>query len=78
MSEMTSRDLLERLIGFETVSRDSNLALIEFIRDCLAQWPVRHTAIHARLFLADHAHVRSFVHHWLAARSTNAEMQPGV
>ncbi|WP_321797997.1 acetylornithine deacetylase [Caballeronia sp. J97] len=40
MSEMTSRDLLERLIGFATVSRDSNLALIEFIRDCLAQFDV--------------------------------------
>ncbi|CAM2176796.1 acetylornithine deacetylase [Paraburkholderia sacchari] len=37
MSEMTSRDLLEQLIGFATVSRDSNLKLIEFIRDYLAQ-----------------------------------------
>ncbi|WP_434718306.1 acetylornithine deacetylase [Paraburkholderia sp. A1BS-2L] len=37
MSEMTSRDLLESLIGFATVSRDSNLKLIEFIRDYLAQ-----------------------------------------
>ena len=37
MSEMSSRDLLERLIGFATVSRDSNLELIEFIRDYLAQ-----------------------------------------
>jgi acetylornithine deacetylase len=36
MSEATSRDLLERLIGFATVSRDSNLELIEFIRDYLA------------------------------------------
>ncbi|MEK6424875.1 MAG: acetylornithine deacetylase [Burkholderia gladioli] len=33
---LSSRDLLERLIGFATVSRDSNLALIEFIRDYLA------------------------------------------
>jgi acetylornithine deacetylase len=40
MSEMTSRDLLERLIGFATVSRDSNLALVEFIRDYLAQFDV--------------------------------------
>ncbi|SAK68453.1 acetylornithine deacetylase [Caballeronia glebae] len=40
MSDMTSRDLLERLIGFATVSRDSNLALIEFIRDYLAQFDV--------------------------------------
>ncbi|BCQ29935.1 acetylornithine deacetylase (plasmid) [Caballeronia sp. NK8] len=40
MSEMTSRALLERLIGFATVSRDSNLALIEFIRDYLAKLDV--------------------------------------
>jgi acetylornithine deacetylase len=40
MNEMTSRDLLERLIGFATVSRDSNLELIEFIRDYLAQHDV--------------------------------------
>ena len=32
----SSRDLLARLIGFATVSRDSNLELIEFIRDYLA------------------------------------------
>ena len=35
MNEMSSRALLEALIGFATVSRDSNLALIEFIRDYL-------------------------------------------
>jgi acetylornithine deacetylase len=35
MNEMTSRELLERLIGFATVSRDSNLELIEFVRDYL-------------------------------------------
>ena len=32
----TSRDLLARLVAFPTVSRDSNLALIEFIRDYLS------------------------------------------
>jgi acetylornithine deacetylase len=32
---MTSRELLGRLIGFATVSRDSNLGLIDFIRDYL-------------------------------------------
>ena len=37
MSDMTSRELLERLIGFATVSRDSNLELIEFIRTYLAE-----------------------------------------
>ncbi|MDH4565865.1 acetylornithine deacetylase [Pseudomonas sp. BN414] len=36
MSEASSRDLLERLVGFATVSRDSNLELITFIRDYLS------------------------------------------
>lgn len=31
-----SVDLLRRLIGFDTTSRNSNLALIEFLRDCLS------------------------------------------
>jgi len=35
MSELRSRAMLARLIGFATVSRDSNLALIEFVRDYL-------------------------------------------
>ncbi|RKF30709.1 acetylornithine deacetylase [Paraburkholderia fungorum] len=37
MHEMSSRDLLERLVGFATVSRDSNLELIAFIRHYLAE-----------------------------------------
>ena len=32
-----ARDLLERLIAFRTVSRDSNLGLIEWVRDHLAK-----------------------------------------
>ncbi len=36
MNDVTTVALLERLIGFPTVSRDSNLALIEFVRDYLA------------------------------------------
>ncbi|WP_025596455.1 acetylornithine deacetylase [Burkholderia sp. WSM2230] len=36
MNEMSSRALLEKLIGFATVSRDSNLAMIEFVRHYLA------------------------------------------
>ena len=36
MNEVSSRALLERLVGFATVSRDSNLELIAFIRDYLA------------------------------------------
>jgi acetylornithine deacetylase len=34
---MNSVQILDRLIGFPTVSRDSNLALIEYARDFLAQ-----------------------------------------
>ncbi len=33
-------ELLGRLVGFATVSQDSNLALIEFVRDYLARWAV--------------------------------------
>jgi len=36
----TSRELLAQLIAFNTVSRESNLALIEFIRDYLAEFGV--------------------------------------
>ncbi|MDE2333309.1 MAG: acetylornithine deacetylase [Rhodospirillales bacterium] len=37
MSEkMSSQDLLARLVAFDTTSRSSNLALIEFVRDYLA------------------------------------------
>jgi acetylornithine deacetylase len=36
MNDMSSRELLQRLIGFATVSRDSNLELIAFIRQYLA------------------------------------------
>ncbi|QZP29015.1 acetylornithine deacetylase [Pseudomonas mosselii] len=36
MNEVSSRALLERLVEFATVSRDSNLELIAFIRDYLA------------------------------------------
>jgi acetylornithine deacetylase len=35
MNELRSRAMLARLIGFATVSRDSNLELIEFVRDYL-------------------------------------------
>ncbi|MDF2491406.1 MAG: acetylornithine deacetylase [Pseudomonas sp.] len=35
MSELRSRALLAELVGFATVSRDSNLALIGFVRDYL-------------------------------------------
>jgi acetylornithine deacetylase len=41
MSERNSRALLERLIGFATVSRDSNLELIAFIERYLAEFGIR-------------------------------------
>ena len=40
-SDPTSRQLLEQLIAFPTVSRDSNLDLIVFIRDYLVQHGVK-------------------------------------
>ncbi|QXH54741.1 acetylornithine deacetylase [Pseudomonas maumuensis] len=48
MSEVDSRALLERLVGFATVSRDSNLELIAFIRDYLAGF-----GVHSELFHND-------------------------
>lgn len=36
MSDVSSRELLDRLISFETISRDSNLDLITFIRHYLS------------------------------------------
>ncbi|WP_462402546.1 acetylornithine deacetylase [Pseudomonas sp. Marseille-QA0332] len=41
MNEASSRDLLARLIGFATVSRDSNLGLIRHVQDYLAGLGVR-------------------------------------
>nr|WP_312970145.1 acetylornithine deacetylase [Pseudomonas sp.] len=46
MNEPTSRALLERLIGFATVSRDSNLELIDFIREYLAGFGVSSELFH--------------------------------
>lgn len=48
MNEPSSRDLLARLIGFATVSRDSNLELIGFIRDYLAGLGVDSELFHNR------------------------------
>lgn len=36
----TSRDLLQALVAFDTTSRESNLQLIEFVRDYLARFEV--------------------------------------
>jgi len=40
MNDRSSRALLERLIGLATVSRDSNLEMIEFIRQYLEELDV--------------------------------------
>lgn len=39
---MTAREMLERLVGFATVSRDSNLELIAFIEEYLDEYGVEH------------------------------------
>ncbi|MGC5702596.1 acetylornithine deacetylase [Pseudomonas sp. NFXW11] len=46
MNEPSSRELLARLVGFATVSRDSNLELIGFIRDYLASHGVQSELIY--------------------------------
>jgi len=42
MAGMTysEREMIDRLVGFPTVSRDSNLPLIHFVRDYLAGWGI--------------------------------------
>lgn len=46
MNDHTSRTLLERLIGFATVSRDSNLELIAFVQQYLADLGVESELFH--------------------------------
>lgn len=46
MSESNSREILARLVAFPTVSRESNLALIEFIRKYLADLGVQSELFH--------------------------------
>lgn len=41
----TSRELIEKLVSFDTTSRDSNLALIDFVRDYLAGHGVEATIV---------------------------------
>lgn len=40
-TSLSARDLIARLIAFDTTSRDSNLALIDFVRDYLDGWGIR-------------------------------------
>ncbi|MFO1433764.1 MAG: acetylornithine deacetylase [Candidatus Competibacteraceae bacterium] len=42
---MTVRELIARLVAFDTVSRNSNLALIDFIRDYLDGFGIRSSSI---------------------------------
>lgn len=44
---MNSRDLLQHLIAFDTVSRESNLALIAFVQDYLAGHGIESELIHS-------------------------------
>ncbi len=46
MSRLTSAEILERLVGFPTVSRDSNLPLIDWIRNYLADHGVDSRLVH--------------------------------
>ena len=39
-TRLTARALMDRLVSFPTVSRDSNLALIDWVEDYLASWGV--------------------------------------
>ncbi|HEX3970934.1 MAG TPA: acetylornithine deacetylase [Stellaceae bacterium] len=39
--QMTSVEMIRRLVGFDTTSRESNLALIDFVRDYLDRWRVK-------------------------------------
>ena len=43
MKQLSATDVLERLIGFESVSRNSNLNLIEFVRNYLSDYGIQST-----------------------------------
>jgi len=45
--KLTSADMIARLIAFDTTSRESNLALIEFVRDYLDRWRVKSELVYA-------------------------------
>ena len=38
---LSSTDMIGRLVGFDTTSRNSNLALIGFVQDYLDGWGIR-------------------------------------
>ena len=41
----TPRDMLARLVAFDTTSRDGNLPLIEFVEDYLDGWGIPHLRV---------------------------------
>ncbi len=43
---LSSKDMLRRLVGFDTVSARSNLELIHWVRDYLAEYGIESTLIH--------------------------------
>ena len=43
---ISSVDMIRRLVGFDTTSRESNLALIDFVRDYLDGWGVASELVH--------------------------------
>ncbi|MBU6475540.1 MAG: acetylornithine deacetylase [Alphaproteobacteria bacterium] len=43
---LSSKDMLKHLVGFDTVSANSNLDLIHWVRDYLAEYGVKSTLIH--------------------------------
>jgi acetylornithine deacetylase len=45
-SPMPPRQMIERLVAFDTTSRESNLALIHFVRDYLASHGIASTLVH--------------------------------
>jgi acetylornithine deacetylase len=46
-AQMTPREMIQRLVAFDTTSRASNLALIHFVRDYLDSYGIASTLIHS-------------------------------
>ena len=44
--DLTTREILARLVSFPTVSRDSNLDLVDWVQDYLASWGVASTRVY--------------------------------
>ncbi len=44
--QISTLDMIERLVGFPTVSRDSNLPLIEFVKEYLDSWNIKSNLVY--------------------------------